>query len=176
MGHCLHFSTSRLHCFIRTWDYFGLLASLGWDISAEPRFPNRQNPTDLPKLPVCGFDSQWVTLTCMSHKTSFILILGMLTNMCVCVYVHTGKCTPIVKSGEKKLVGVYVHTGKCTPIVKVEKNCYVSKFPCRPPPQLLQCPLTVTMLNQFRSLLKPHRWYDCIPANDSDTPINTKYK
>lgn len=42
--------------------------------------------------------------------------------MCVCVYVHTGKCTPIVKSGGKKLVGVYVHTGKCTPIVKVEKN------------------------------------------------------
>lgn len=43
----------------------------------------------------------------MSHKTSFILILGMLTNMCVGVYVHTGKCTPIVKV-EKKLIRVQV--------------------------------------------------------------------
>lgn len=59
----------------------------------------------------------------MSHKTSFILILGMLTNMCVCMYVHTGKCTPIVKSGKKNWsVCIHVHTGKCTPIVKVEKK------------------------------------------------------
>lgn len=77
----------------------------------------------------------------MSHKTSFILIFGMLTNMCVCVYVHTGKCTPIVKSGGKKLVGVYVHTGKCTPIVKVEKKLIRVQVPLLSPTPAATVPI-----------------------------------
>lgn len=70
---------------------------------------------------------------CLTNP-SFIMILGMLTNMCVCVYVHKGLCTPILK-----------------------KYCNMFQSPCCPPPQLLQCSSIVTMLNQFLSLLKPQR-------------------
>lgn len=62
--------------------------------------------------------------------------------MCVCVYVHTGKCTPIVKSGKKNWsVCIHVHTGKCTPIVKVEKKLIRVQVPLPSPTQAATVPI-----------------------------------